>query len=185
MTVLQFHGSISVSPVVLELSFINVTIVPCELASSLHLTFNKWPIIGSCFSLHQPCNFVISLELSFVVALVFLEDTITVHVTILELTFILSAIVPFHFALSVLETVPELTFVFSDTWEMLLALSVGFSGFPFSFISHFVELVEEFPLSLENSILELSFIVRSVWVDMESFTIGFSINELALQIGAV
>ena len=86
----------------LEFAIVDVAIVPSKLSMSLHLTSNEWSIICACFSLHNTRNFIVSLELAFVIALVFLENTIPMHVSVLELTLILPVIVPFHLALSVL-----------------------------------------------------------------------------------
>ena len=68
---------------------------------------------------------------------------------------------------------------------MLLTLSMWLTILPFSLVSHFIELVEEFSLSIENSILELTTVVRSVWVDMESMAVGLSVKEISFQICAV
>jgi len=84
----------------LELSIVHFSIIPFESSTSAHLTFNKWSIIYTCFSFHLPLLFFISYELSFIISFILFKGSLAVHITSLEITGILSFVIPSHFAFS-------------------------------------------------------------------------------------
>lgn len=180
MVVLEHHSSVSVHLVEFEVPFVNVTVVPRELSCSLHLTVDEWTFVLSEFSLHGFTLFVVFVKYSFVLSLVLLKDTCSVHVSVFEAAFVLSAVFPFHFSFSVFESVDEVAFVLSDAWEDLYSLSVWLSILPLTFVSHFIDFVEEFSFSVENTILELAIVIRSIWINVETPSIGFTISKIGL-----
>lgn len=107
------------------------------------------------------------------------------HIAFVEISIVLSTIIPFHFSSTMLQSVMELSSISSNSWEMLFSFTIRLSISPLSFISHSVEFIKESSFSIKLSVLEFTIVIRSIGKNMNSFSFCFTIYKVGLNIGTI